>query len=277
MTNNYLQNFLTISKSTLFFNLRKFKRRKNFNAKKTDEIKRHLNNLRVHGYSIVENFLSKEECASMIKSIDRAFEVYPEATWTGLKSADRRIFGAEHLGGLFNEFFKNDFMHQVGSQYFRGLLGNLQTLAGRIDAVEGNIGSGEGWHRDGNNFQFKSLVYLSDANPENGPFQLIRNSHRLSQILKDSYVLNLQNPLGTRFTDGQINTLLANDPDRLITLSAPAGTMVLVDVSAIHRGSPIEVGRRYAMFNYYYPSYDLTGRLEKFLPRLTPEMVIANI
>jgi hypothetical protein len=277
MANNYLQNFLTISKSTLFFNLRKYKCRKNFDAIKTDEIKKHLNNLRVHGYSTVENFLSKEECASLIKSIDQAFEVYPEATWIGHKSADRRIFGAEHLGGLFDEFFKNDFMHQVGSQYFCGLLGNLQTLVGRIDAVEGNIGSGEGWHRDGNNFQFKSLVYLSDANPENGPFQLIRNSHRLSQILKDCCVLNLQNPLGTRFTEEQINTLLAKDPDRLITLSAPAGTMVLVDVSAIHRGSPIQEGRRYVMFNYYYPSYDLAGRLEKFLPRLAPNMVIENI
>ena len=71
--------------------------------------------------------------------------------------------------------------------------------------------------------------------------------------------------------------MLAKDPDRLITLSAPAGTMVLVDVSAIHRGSPVKVGRRYAMFNYYYPSYDLAGRLEKFLPRLTPNMVMANV
>ena len=77
----------------------------------------------------------------------------------------------------------------------------------------------------------------------------------------------------TRITEEQVNILLRDEPDRLKTLTAPAGTMVLVDVSSIHRGSPIRSGRRYAMFNYYYPTYDIAGRLEKFMPRLSPEMV----
>lgn len=277
MSNNPLKNLLSIGTSAIRFNLQKWRRRKPAYFNKSDDVNKHLNNLRTDGYSIVENFFTQEQCSILRNHIDQAIEKYPDAIWSGYMGADKRIFGAEHLLGDFQKYYSDDFIHQVGSRYFGGLLENLQTLAGKISAVEGNLGSGEGWHRDGNNFQFKSLIYLSDANLENGPFQLIRNSQRLRQILKDSATLNLEDPLKTRFTDTQIDILLTLDPSRLITLTAPAGTMVLLDVSAIHRGSPIRMGHRYSMFNYFYPSYDVAGRIEKFLPRLKPSMVNSEV
>jgi hypothetical protein len=85
--------------------------------------------------------------------------------------------------------------------------------------------------------------------------------------------MQLDDPLSTRFTDEQIALIVDRDPDRIATLTGRIGTAFLVDVSAIHRGSPIQTGRRYALFNYYYAFYDLVGRKEKFSPRLRPEMV----
>ena len=68
------------------------------------------------------------------------------------------------------------------------------------------------------------------------------------------------------------NQILKNNPDRLQTLEANAGTLILVDTSLLHRGSPIEEGskERYAMTNYIYPYYQRNwypSHFEKSLKR----------
>jgi hypothetical protein len=272
MSKCYLKYLFDISKSRSIFNLRNLYRRESAQVLPAGA-EQHLSNLRNHGYSILENYLSEAQCAEMRAQVDQAVLDYPAATWSGMLGADKRIFGIENVGGGFLDLFNDQYLREIGCKYIDCRIENLLTLAGRIDAVKENLGSGEGWHRDGNHFQFKVLVYLSDAKPENGPFQLIADSHRYPQVVNDNYCMQTEDSLGTRFSDAQVNRLLAQQPERLITLSAPAGTAVLVDTSTIHRGSPIKQGRRYALFNYYYPYYDIDGRRAKFSPSLEPEMI----
>lgn len=272
MSKSYAKHFYEISLSRLVFNLRKRYRREQKPIVPLGA-EQHIRNLRENGYSVIENYFSAEQCEQMRAVIDSAMETYPDAMWQGKLGADNRIFGIEHVGGKFREFFNDPYLRQIGNSYFDGRLENLQTLAARIDAIPGNIGSGEGWHRDANHFQFKAIVYLSDAKLENGPFQVLKGSHHYPQVVADSHAMQLEAPLITRFTDEQIARIVDRAPDRVVTLTGRAGTALLVDVSTIHRGSPIQTGRRYALFNYYYAYYDLAGREEKFSPRLRPEMI----
>ena len=207
--------------------------------------------------------------------VDAAIASYPKAVWKGEKGADQRIFGIELCGGAFKSFYSDHNFRNIGENYLNCKISNLQTLAGRIDAIEGNMGSGEGWHRDANYLQYKVIVYLSDVNVENGPFQLISKSHKLGQKLKDSLKMDLDDYSKTRFMDEQVKRITEASPERLITLNAPAGTVMLFDATIIHRGCPIRTGRRYALTNYYYPYYDIVGRLENFLPRLTSKIIKA--
>lgn len=272
MSHSYLKYLFDISKSRCLFNLRKIYRRES-KPGLPQGAEKHLHNLRNDGFSIIENYWSEEHCRQLREKMDRAVIDYPSATWTGVQGADKRIFGIENIGAGFWDFFNDAYLLGIGSHYFGCRMENLLTLSGRIDAVEGNIGSGEGWHRDGNHFQFKVLVYLSDAGRENGPFQFIKGSHRYAQVIADNYAMKLEDPLASRFTDANVDAIIARQPERLVTFSAKAGTVVLIDVSGIHRGSPIKEGRRYSLFNYYYPYYDMAGRKEKFTPNLSPEMV----
>ena len=276
MPKSYAKLFSEISLSRLIFNMRKRYRReeKPILPLGADQ---HIRNLRDNGYSVIESYFSAEQCEQMRTMLDKAMEDYPDAIWQGMLGADNRIFGIEHIGGKFLDFFNDPYLRQIGNSYFDCRLENLQTLAARIDAIPGNIGSGEGWHKDANHFQFKVLVYLSDAKLENGPFQVIKGSHHYPQVVADSHAMQLDDPLITRFTDEQIARIVDRDPDRVATLTGCAGTAFLIDVSAIHRGSPIQMGRRYALFNYYYAYFDLVGREEKFTPRLRPEMVEAGV
>ena len=272
MSKSYLKYFFDISKSRAIFNLRNLYRRQ-IRQTLPSGSEQHLSNLHNQGYSIIENYISAAQCEGMRAQVDQALLDYPAATWSGLLGADKRIFGIENIGGGVLDFFNDKYLHEIGCNYLDCRIENLLTLAGRIDAVKENLGSGEGWHRDGNHFQFKVLVYLSDAKPENGPFQLISGSHRYPQVVSDNFCMQTEDSLGTRFSDAQVSRLLAQQQERLITLAAPAGTAVLVDTSSIHRGSPIQQGRRYALFNYYYPYYDMDGRRAKFSPSLEPEMI----
>ena len=107
------------------------------------------------------------------------------------------------------------------------------------------------------NKQFKSILYLSDVKKGGGGFQLIKKSQKVSQMIKDCKNMSVDiMKLGVE-NDLVENKLLIDSPQRLKTIEASAGSLILVDTSLLHRGSPIEEGsiERYAMTNYIYPAY----------------------
>jgi hypothetical protein len=140
-------------------------------------------------------------------------------------------------------------------------------MANRIVAKKNNQGSGSGWHRDAFDFQYKSILYLNDTKINNGPFQLIKNSQNIYNVIKDTYKysLDLNN---SRFTNSQINRLIKNEPERLKTFTAKAGTLLIVNTSSIHRGKPLKSKIRYALTNYFYPHYKVDSMREHFRPFL---------
>jgi hypothetical protein len=272
MIANYIYNVLEYTKSTISHILHygKFSICNNRILSAEESMLMQLN---VHGYAILHDYLDRQTCEKLCKTIDQSIQLYPSSVWKGVAGADERIFGVELLGGTLFKFFNDPFLIEIGSLYFKNKLANLLTLANRIRYKPDNIGSGEGWHRDANHFQFKAIVYLTDVNDDNGPFQLIRNSHKYFQTIKDIFYMDVDVPLQTRFTDRQIDTLIARDPNRIVTIKARAGSLILVNTSLIHRGAPLLSDERYAIFNYYYPSDEVEGRKNNFIPRLSKDIL----
>src|SRR5947208_506487 len=78
--------------------------------------------------------------------------------------------------------------------------GNIDTILAKvIDAIPENNGSGDGWHRDGHSFQFKSILYLSDVNDTNGPFEFLPGSHKRWRAAFDTVIGDLPPAPGTRY------------------------------------------------------------------------------
>ena len=140
-------------------------------------------------------------------------------------------------------------------------------MANRIVFTQNNLGSGGGWHRDDVEFQFKAILYLVDVNENNGAFQLIKYSNKLKFIIRDCYKYKMKIN-ETRLSEKKINEIINAEPERLKTITGNAGTLVLVDTSLIHRGRPLASGLRYALTNYYYPSYKLKSMQNHFLPKV---------
>lgn len=232
-----------------------------------------LRKLRADGYAVLPSFYANDHCNKLCKEIDRILEQQPDVVQADRIGADMRVFGSEKASKAIAAYNSASAPISIGEAYRGSPLVAFTTLAGRIEAKPGNIGSGQGWHRDAFHFQYKSMVYLTNVDIENGPFQILQASHRLTKVVSDTVTGHLPPPPDSRLSQDQIDLLIAKNPDRLRTLCAPAGTLILFDSSAIHRGSPIEKGVRYALTNYYFEPEQVPAIEKKFAPYAKPLII----
>jgi hypothetical protein len=203
------------------------------------------------GIVVIPGFWTSEKCDHARQEIDRLILEYPAYVNKNAK-ADQRIYGANNASPLLDSFGSDPKLLSIATAFNRTETVNAFTLAARMPTSSGNLGSGEGWHRDAFFRQFKAIMYLSDVGPENGPFQLLEHSQRPEQIIKDMKRADL-GYMQYRIEEPQVARLVGQEPDRLRTFTAKAGTLILVDTSTLHRGMPIQAGTRYALTNYYFP------------------------
>ena len=240
---------------------------KNKNYKKDQEAKNYSHLIKKNGFLIIENFLDKKNCESIINAMDSFYSKNKEMVWNDQYNSEYRMFGAEKISEKINNFYLNNLLINIGSFCLSKSLSNLMTMANRVKYSQNNLGSGGGWHRDDFNFQFKAILYLNDVSIKNGPFQLIKHSNKFFKIIEDSLTAKLDGS-STRIDNEKVALF---DKNRLETITGNAGTLILVDTSLIHRGKPLEDGKRYALTNYYYPYDKVDSMKNHFLPKINIE------
>lgn len=199
---------------------------------------------------IFKNNLSRDVCDKLRARID---DVLAEGTnsriWRDPVGSDSRIWQFERdIPDLISHIDIPGCIEGIDA-YLGRTTQSWLLMANRIQAKEGNRGSGGGLHRDSPfSHQVKCIWYLSDVREENGPFQYVADTHRDLIGKRHKY------PLGTyRFDD-------VTDP--LTSAVAPAGSLLVCDTRCIHGGKPIVAGARYAVTLYTF--YDLDGAVRIF-------------
>jgi hypothetical protein len=232
-----------------------------------DEIVASIHNT---GIAVVPNYWSTEKCAAARGELGRLIAQYPDAVSIFSGGSDKRMFGVEEVSPLLGEFHYDPFVRGVG-EFVGGLaLYNFATLGARIDATGVNNGSGDGWHRDGHGYQFKSILYLSDVTDENGPFEFLPGSHKRWRAAFDTALGGLPPPPSTRYEPVVVDRMANQFGFKRRHYPAKAGTLLLVNTSGIHRGRPLQSGSRYALTNYYYHPFQIgLNRIESF-PTMMP-------
>jgi hypothetical protein len=211
------------------------------------KVQQALDAMHADGFIMLPDYWPRERCKAAIADFERIVRDRPEVV---RRYSDVRVFGAEVLSDTIMEFHRDAFAQAVSDHHYGRRTINAFTLANRVDSTAPSKGSGEGWHKDLLFKQFKAFLYLNDVGPDCGPLQLMSPSHRLGDYLADMRAGGLQFREG-RIGDDQMERIVARDPTRLKTLTASAGTLILADTAAIHRGCPPAGGTRYALTNYY--------------------------
>ena len=214
-----------------------------------------INQIKVKGYYKIPSFLDEKECDLLIEKYIAFAKNNPEKVSVESNGCDNRIYGIDR----FDKSFYIDKVNEIGDAVFNKFSfknsSDHFTLFGNIISGEKNLGSGSGWHRDSPfRHQFKTIIYLSDVEEENGPFEYIEKSHTYSNVLKTGK--HLKKKLNDfRFSNDEINKAInASSQLKSIKFTAPKGTLLFVDVRGLHRGAPLQKGERFAITRYYMSS-----------------------
>uniref|UniRef100_A0A6C0AWP2 Phytanoyl-CoA dioxygenase n=1 Tax=viral metagenome TaxID=1070528 RepID=A0A6C0AWP2_9ZZZZ len=208
--------------------------------------------LKTYGICILKNYYSQEILDNLIKEYHKIFEEQQSKIEVLDKeecSNDERIFHAQKYSEHIKQYFSDDkLFNSIAVEYTKHKL-NKKTLINKVVYEEGKIkNSGAGWHRDNHDCQFKVLMYLSDVNEKNGPFQFITNSSKKYV----GYPPPRTKSYNTRFHDKTIEDLIEKNVNcNLHDVIGEKGTIAIVDTTYIHRGKIIEQGERYAITEYF--------------------------
>lgn len=208
--------------------------------------------LNTDGITIEKNFFNSEQCKHLRNKIDTYISKGESNVWQDELGADNRVYFINEIDSDFEKFYSNPIIRDALLKYTGTSKPNGMLLAARIDAKEGNLGSGGGWHRDSPiTHQFKAICYLSDVGAGNGPFQFVKGSHRKINVIK-SYLKGIFKVGQYRFTEKDIEQYLSFNNSKVSDIIGPEGTLVFADTKGLHRGKPIEEGSRYVLFCYFW-------------------------
>lgn len=221
-----------------------------------------LKELKKSGFFVLKDYYSEDECKQIIKNSKKDIKVYEEYVHSG---PDKRLFGIEKVNKLINKLFSDKYLLEIGELINKEKTVCSFTLFNWLES--GNkSSSGDGWHRDAYLSQYKALVYLSDVNIDNGPFEIIPDSHTfwsVIKLMKNEAIGYFQN----RYNQGEIKLIKRILGKDSVPLIGKAGTLIIFNSSSIHRGKPILKGERFALTNYYFPeSRDNEKLIESFNP-----------
>ena len=248
----YLKAKFYILKFTRFKkNVNKYSKHGNINKNKIIE------SLKLHGYAIIDNYFTEDECNKIISRIDNYIKKNPQNVWKDKNSSDERIFGYNHVCETSKKFFLDSDLIEVFNKSSGYRNDCIFTLAGKIKFIKNGLGSGGSWHRDSINPSFKSMIYLTKVNEDNGPFEIIKKSNKFYEILKDINDMGFLDVKNTRFNEESVKKI-RNFDKRVKTLTANKGSLLIFDGSYIHRGKPLNADQRYTLTNYYFPVGKMT-------------------
>ncbi|MFF9703995.1 phytanoyl-CoA dioxygenase family protein [Streptomyces griseofuscus] len=208
------------------------------------------------GYLVVENVLSASELQEL-REVTDSF-----AAQAGDENADRRILDiGEHEGRPYVRRVKSPHRHHpVYDATVRhprildivaGLLGDDLRLYGSKINLKLPSGTGDAiqWHQDWgfyphtNDSLVAVGVLLDDMTEENGPILVVPGSH-----LGEVYSHNQ----GGRFAGALDHTQIKDMLDNAVQLTAPAGSITLHHVRAVHASGPNRsTGSRRIIFQNY--------------------------
>lgn len=209
--------------------------------------KKTYNQLKTDGYVVIPDFIDPDRCQELISALEG--KVSLDKAWKDDEGSDSRIFGIDRVDSSFYELFETPSLTSIYKKYIDRFSYHHFVMANKVCFKNDNVGSGGGWHRDViNRRQLKFILYLNDVDEKNGCFQYIKYSHIIPEKWKINRLLG-KGQSDVRYTEEEAELLLKKGY-QCIDLTGKAGTLIIVDTSGIHRGSPLKKGLRYAATNY---------------------------
>jgi len=117
------------------------------------------------------------------------------------------------------------------------------------------------WHLDSFRKQLKLFAFMTDVSDKNGPLEVVPKTHNMNfklraivpmgyYRLRDIYKYFEGRRSWQSIHDNKVSGLLDKGFEKM-PVTVEAGTLLLIDTSAIHRAKPCMEGERYAVTVYH--------------------------
>jgi hypothetical protein len=213
--------------------------------------------LQTRGHLLIQDCYTQDSCNSIVEFVDRCDnDATAERNYNG---TELRIWGAQAKDALLASFFEE-------CNLFASCLLGHDTEASTLLAIRNRSldahdqASVRGrWHIDSLRPQVKIFLFLTDTTEDSGPFEFIPGTHTWSfklrtlfdgVYLRPSDLFTDKRPY-QHLDDAWVDGLSAKGY-RSVPVLCKAGTVLVVDTSAIHRARPCLNGARYALTAYFY-------------------------
>ena len=206
------------------------------------------------GFAVLQTCLLPEECEHIKEFIDHFPIENAEVNYRG---TEKRIWDSHNMDHMINSFGKLSEM-LVGSVFSaQPKVKTVLSYSNHPIPAEDRLITGR-WHLDSLRHQYKLFCFLTRTDEKTGPLEMVPGTHRtafkLLPLATGQYIS--RSDLGTdkrryqkldeQWVDAQCRKVGGSVP-----LLCEAGTLILVDTSAIHRARPCLEGHRYALCAYY--------------------------
>jgi hypothetical protein len=205
------------------------------------------------GICVIEDYFPSDWCDNAVSHIEDSLVTYKDKVQSQTSegtSGDFRVFKMENQYDTAKQFADDDFLLDVGTEYFGHPIVSHFVLGGKVQHNPNQTtNSGGGWHRDNRGKQIKTIVYLTDVSEESGPFSFLPLSNQFDLQTRDGI------GKATRYDDSIVDEFCKENNIEPFKVIGKKGTIIFVDTSFIHRGLNIQSGSRYTYTNYYFENH----------------------
>jgi hypothetical protein len=211
-------------------------------------------NLSNQGFAFLRSHANLDACEFVKAFIDHYPNRDAEINYSG---TEKRIWDAHAKEPIIQEFAA--LSDQVIGAVFNFKV-NVKTVLAYSNfpiPAEESLINGR-WHLDSLRRQYKLFCFLTRTEDQTGPLEILPGTHRivfkLRAVAQGKYLslwnLNKKMRAYQSLNDRWIETQCRNVGGS-VPLLCDAGSLILVDTSAIHRARPCIEGHRYALTSYY--------------------------
>lgn len=210
--------------------------------------------VRRQGFAFLQSKATPEGCEHIKAFIDQFPAEKAEINYGG---TEKRIWGSHTMDPAIQAF--GELSDQVMGAVFHAQpkVKTVLSYSNRPIPPEDRLITGR-WHLDSLRHQYKLFCFLTRTQERTGPLEVVPGSHRTAfklWPLASGQYISRSDPgtgkrryqkLDERWVDAQCRRAAGSVP-----FLCEAGTLILVDTSAIHRARPCLEGHRYALCAYY--------------------------
>lgn len=197
-------------------------------------------------FVVLQSYWSREKALEAAEEAKRAIKECHQVV-----NLDYRRMGTNFYKGysFAKEFADDAYLKSIASRF----LGENVSVKAQYGITLRSGDSGDGWHQDiptkvKGKVQkgFKALMYLQDVDEKRGPFQLLLN-YNVSAL---RHKVDLRGRK-TRYSDEHVYLQQEKYGAYVHKVLGEAGTVVLFEISNVHRGGVVEESGRISLTNYY--------------------------